>query len=766
MRNLFKRLRRTARRFPWRTGFLVVALVFAGWVAYLDHIVRQQFEGKRWALPARVYAQAQELYPGARLADDRFAALLAQLGYRPGPNAEEPGTYDRGADHFDVYTRAFTFGDGLQPPTRFRVSFLGGKVASLQDLEQQQLLPLVRIEPLLIGSLYPAHQEDRLLVKLAETPPSLVPALIAMEDRKFYGHIGIDPRGIARALIANVRGKPVQGGSTLTQQLVKNFYLTSDRTLRRKFTEMIMAVLLEIHYDKDEILEAYVNEIYLGQEGRRSIHGFGLASQFYFDRALGDLDLAQTALLVALVKGPSYYDPRKHPARARARRDLVLAELARQGVISDAQYTDAKAAPLGVTPQAPSGASPYPAFLDLVQRQLRAEYRDEDLRSEGLQIFTTLDVATQTSAETALRERLKTLERTRGLPDNGLEGAVVITNTDNGEILALVGGRNARFAGFNRALDAQRQIGSLIKPVVYLAALTHPDRYTLGTLIDDSELVIKDAGREWRPLNYDKAYHGRVTLQKALAESYNLPVVRVGLDIGVANVVATAKRLGVERRMPAYGATLLGAVGLTPIEVAQMYQTLASGGFRMPLRAIREILTRDGQPLQRYAISIEPAVDPAPVYLVTAAMQAVVREGTGQGLSHYLAPELGIAGKTGTTDDLRDAWFAGYSGDRLGIVWVGRDDNRPARLTGASGALTVWGDMMARLDPEPLKPKVPEGIERVWIDPENGLLADASCANAVELPFIKGSAPTETATCARRSPAKAIKNWFRRLFER
>lgn len=763
----FKKFRNFVTRQRLRVFLLTLALMLSGFVVYLDSTVRAQFEGKRWALPARVYARPLELYPGMKLRPEQLLTELTMLGYRDTGEPQDPGSYRRQGDEFTIATRPFVFWDGAQTASLWRVDFDGDHLRTLTDLKHtDKPVTLARLDPLLIGGIYPAHNEDRILVKLNEVPPDLIKGLIAVEDRQFYTHHGVDPRGVARALLTILRGGPVQGGSTLTQQLAKNFFLTPERTLRRKFTEMIMAVLLEMHYSKEEILEAYANEIYLGQDGNRAIHGFGLASHFYFDRPLSQLNLPQAALLVGLVKGPSYYDPRHHPARALTRRNLVLQEMWQQHVISAAEYITARASPLGVVEQAPGGLSTYPAFVELIYRQLRRDYRDEDLRSDGLQIFTTLDPLVQSAAERALTTRLASLEKAHRIPPKTLEGAVVVCNTQNGEVQALVGGRDARYEGFNRALDTERPIGSLIKPAIYLTALEHPDSYNLATLLDDSPLVWRERGTsDWKPRNYDKVSHGQVPLRVALANSYNISTARLGLSLGVRNVMDNVRRFGIDRELPAYASSLLGADGLAPIEVAQLYETFASGGFRVPLRAIREVLTVDGQPLHRYPLSMEQVVEPGPAFLVTSALQGVVSDGTAEGLSQYLSPDLHIAGKTGTTNDLRDSWFAGYTGDRLGVVWIGRDDNQSINMTGASGAMTVWGDMMARLNPEPLVPPQPDSIEMVWVDSVTGLRADENCLGAVSLPFIRGSAPTGIASCARRSPVNSIKNWFKRIFE-
>ncbi|HEX9626221.1 MAG TPA: penicillin-binding protein 1B [Acidiferrobacterales bacterium] len=766
-------LTRLADEVTWRRtriAGLTLLLTLAAFALYLDIAVRAQFEGKRWALPARVYARPLELFPGGRLSPEQLVSEISLLRYRTVASGDawtEPGGFQRRRDEIELVTRPFQFGDGTQPALHLILTFDDGRIERIRRADDGSEVTLARLDPLHIGNIYPAHNEDRLLVRLGDVPPALVESLIAIEDRKFYQHHGVDPRGMGRALVTTVSGGGVQGGSTLTQQLIKNFYLSSERTLRRKFTEILMALLLELHYSKDEILEAYLNEVYLGQDGERAVHGFGLAAQFYFAKPLEHLSLPEAALLVGMLKGPGTYDPRRHPQRALARRNLVLSELRRQEKLDDRQYLAAKTAPLGVARQAPGSLTAYPAFIDLVHRQLRRDYDDADLRSEGLRILTTLDPLAQRAAERALAARLPALEKARRLPADSLQGAAVVGDPQNGEVHAVVGGRDPRFAGFNRALDARRQIGSLIKPVIYLTALEQPERYTLATRLDDGPLTWQERGiPDWQPQNYDKEFHGEVPLPLALAQSYNVSSARLGLELGVPQVMARARSLGVEQPLPAYASGLLGSAALTPFEVTQMYQTLASGGFRVPLRAIRAVLTPDGHPLQRYPLAVEQAIAPAPAYLITHALQGVVRAGTAKGIERYLAPEIAAAGKTGTTDQLRDSWFAGYTGDRVAVVWVGRDDDASTGLTGASGAMTVWGMMLRDLNPEPLVPPQPDDIEPVLIDPATGLRADAGCADAVELPFIRGSEPAESSPCAGQAPAGKVRNWFQRLFDR
>ncbi len=774
---------------PLRLIVLLLLLGLSGYIFYLDVTIREAFEGRKFALPARVYGRALEVYPGLKLTPAQFVEELKRVGYHENPQPEQAATYKYTVTGVDFTSRDFVFGDGPQAAQHVRIEFAEGRVSLLQLRGDTPAdLPILRMEPPLIGGIYPGHNEDRELLRLDQVPKPLIDSLLAVEDRKFYTHWGISPRGIARALYKTVTGQRIEGGSTLTQQLVKNFFLTSERTLSRKANEVLMSLLLEMHYDKDVILETYLNEIFLGQDASRAIHGFGLASHFYFDRPLERLELQEIATLVGMVKGPGVYDPRKHAENALKRRNVVLQEMVSQNVITQAQFVAARQKPLGVIQRAPTGTSPYPAFLQFVQRQLQHDYREEDLRSVGLRIFTTLDPYIQHQAETALQQRLTALEKARKNAANTLEGAVVVSSTQNGEIQAVVGGREARYAGFNRAIDAQRPIGSLAKPIVYLTALEQPERYTLITPLDDSALVWKQRGTtDWKPQNYDRQFHGQVQLRTALAHSYNVSTARLGIALGIEHILDKLPRYGIDRQPPPFASSMLGAYDLSPIEVAQLYQTFADNGFRTPLRAIREVVAADGKPLQRYPLNVEPVAAAAPVYLLTAALQGVVSEGTAQSLANWLPAELHVAGKTGTTDELRDSWFAGYSGDHVAVVWVGRDDNKPTGLTGASGAMTVWGEMMKNIQPEPLQPAVPEDIETVNVDPLSGLRYESDCKAGVLLPFIKGSAPAEVSPCGTPS-ADAVKtgdnaqvkpadvkhgdvkkdaekkNWFQRLF--
>jgi penicillin-binding protein 1B len=751
-----KRRWSSARIFFLLAGITVAALVIF-YVVHLGAVARERFGSKKWELPARVYARPLELYPGLSLSEAQLLEALDLLSYRQVDRIRVPGSFSRKGRTFTLYTRPFAFPDGYEGAKKIRLSLRERRVRTLTDIETGGHLSIARLDPTLVGSFYPTHHQDRLWVRFNDAPPLLIQTIMAVEDRDFYEHYGIKPLSILRALKANIMaGKTVQGGSTLTQQLVKNLFLTHEKSLRRKFEEAAMALSLEFFYTKDQIFEAYINEVYLAQDGNRAIHGFGMASRFYFGRTLEDLGPGETALLVGLLKGPSFYDPRKHPDRAIRRRNQVLTMMARQKLIRPDAAERSRRAGLGILPAPPSGDSRFPAFMDLVKRRLLREYNESDLRSEGLRIFSTLDPQVQLPVEAALAKRLDALESRRRLSAGTLEAAAVVTATGSNEVLAMAGGRRPRDAGFNRALDARRPIGSLVKPAVYLTALMQPPRFTLVTPLDDGPIEVRNAGNVWRPKNYDHRHHGTVPLYQALAHSYNVATVRLGMDLGLASLFDTLERLGVGGDFPAYPSALLGALEMAPVEVTQMYQTFAAGGFYTPVRAIQAVYRPDGELLQRYPLTVREQLDPGAVYLLNSALQTVVAEGTARSLDRRLIRRLAPAGKTGTTNDMRDSWFAGFTGDRVAVVWVGRDDNKPCGLTGATGALQVWGDIISEISAAPLVLAPPENVATVPIDPVSGRRIEAGCPGAVSVPFIRGSEPKHAIACGRPKPRQQV----------
>jgi penicillin-binding protein 1B len=739
---------------------LVVLVVGGLFMIYLDARITATFSDKMWELPAKVYARPLELFVGAALTPQDLSYELEVLGYRSVSTPRNRGEVSRNRERFDIYTRGFDFPGEREPDRRVLIDLSGNRVKSLSAGGKG--IDLMRLDPVHIGGIYPLHGEDRVLVRLADVPDVFSRGLMAVEDRDFYQHWGFSIGGIVRAAVNNLRsGQVVAGGSTITQQLVKNYYLSSERTIVRKLTEVLMAILLDLHYEKDQILESYINEVYLGQDGPRSVHGFALAAQHYFGKSLEQLGLHQQALLIGMIKGPSLYNPERNPQRALERRNVVLGVMAEQGVVSQEQAAVALAMPLGLNDQGRIRNS-FPAFLDLVRRQLRRDYREQDLTTRGLSIFTSFDPLLQRQLESSTDTVMDQLD-----PAGKLQCATVVTRFDTGEVAALIGGRKTRFAGFNRALDARRPAGSLFKPAIYLAALERPKQYTLATMLSDAPLTINAAGaKSWQPQNFDRKSHGDVLLYQALAQSYNLASARLGMQLGVDAVVDMLARLGIEEGVPRLPALMLGVGEYSPMDLAAMYQTIAAGGFRMPLRSIRDIVDANGEPLKRYPLEYDRTVSLQAMHLLHFALRAVVREGTGRGVYRYLPENFAVAGKTGTTNDGRDSWFAGFSGDLLAVSWIGRDDNGTTGLTGGSGALKIWAQFMSRASKQSLAYRMPDGIQTQWIDDHNGYLTGEGCPNSRMLPFISGSEPQQRTDCAPRESGSGVKGWFESLFGR
>lgn len=729
-------------------GFAALLVAaFALWIWLLDRQIVSQFEGRRWDLPAQVYARPLELYAGLRLGADELQRELGALGYSPATSIRTQGTYARLNGRIVLMTRPFQFWDGTQPAQKATISFGAGGITAMTDARGRDL-PLLRLDPPFIGNIFTAHGEDRIVLGPDQVPELLLESLKIVEDRDFDRHGGISLRAIARAMWANIRAGGIeQGGSTLTQQLVRSYFLDNRRTLTRKLREALMSILLELHFDKPDILNAYVNEIYLGQAGDRAIHGFGLASQFYFGKPLTELEPQETALLVAVVRGPSWYDPRRQPERTRKRRDMVLDLMAEFEIISAAEAGKAKLRDLGVRGKATTFASYNPGFMDLVRRELRADYKEEDLLNAGLRIMTTLDPRIQALAEQRLKEGLDQLETSRKRKAGSLEGAIVVTGTQTPDVVAIVGGRNSRMQGFNRALDAKRPIGSLVKPVVFLAGF-ESDRYTAATLVDDAPLSIRlDSGKTWSPQNYDRLYRGPIPAVRALAESLNTPTVRIGMDVGPRKVAGLLKSLGVSNKPAALPSLLLGAVDLSPMEVAQVYNSLGNGGFHTPLKAVRAVLDAEGKPLERYQLKIDRAAEPSAVAQLTTSMLQVVDRGTARGARRWLPADLAVAGKTGTSDDLRDSWFAGFTNDHVVVVWVGADDNSPTGLSGASGALPVWARLVAGFGDLGYEAIPAEDLVDVSFDYATGMMSRADCGDLISVPLPAGTVLPEKPDC-------------------
>lgn len=733
---------------------LGVLLGFLGpyvWVA--DHQVRAAFARLTWQIPTRVLAQPLELVPDRPLTAEALEAELDAARFAADPGLSRPGTWHRDGERFVIATRGFTDVEGTWPAQRLELRISGGRLRSLGSAGKP--LSRARLDPARIATLYGEAQEERRLVRLEDVPALLLTTLQAVEDRNFKHHIGIDLKGMVRAAWVNLRhGGVQQGASTLTQQLVRNLYLTREQRLDRKLKEILYALIIEARFDKRTILEAYLNQVYLGQQGGQAVHGIAAAAEFWFGREPDQLSESEIALLVGMIQGPSAHDPRRHPDSALARRNLVLDVMAQLQLIDAATHAAARARPLGVGRAGSLSRDRYPAFLALVRDQLQRDYAPDALRGAGLTVLTTLSPSAQNAAERTVESQLQALGQ-KGRP--ALQAALVLTDTAQGEVLAIVGGRDSRDHGFNRALDAHRPVGSLLKPFVHLLALAQPGRYALATRVDDAPITLQLPGnRQWSPENADGRSHGRVTLETALAQSYNQATVRIGMEVGVERLARLLDVIAAIQAAP-HPSLLLGAVDSSPLQMAQAYQFIAAGGQIQPLRAVRGVLAADGTPLQRYDTAPRPPQggDTIAARLVSLALQETARSGTARGLASAGLGWLHPAGKTGTSNDGRDSWFAGYTGSHLAVVWVGNDDNKPTGLFGASGAMRVWAELFKQLPTAPLVVG-DEGLEWVWVDAEELAVTDEDCPGARRFAFVAGYGPPDYRGCR----LAQLRQWF------
>ncbi|MGN6789174.1 MAG: penicillin-binding protein 1B [Rhodanobacteraceae bacterium] len=741
----FERVRRFfARVWPFARWPILIGLGFAiGFVVpytlVLDHRVKTRVTEIDFTQPTRVYGTPQLLEAGVPMDKATLKLELDSAGYNEAAHvAQVPGTYSIDGDKFIIASRGYMDPVGGELPRRVRVTLGSGSIQSVFDLTADKPLRRTHLDPARIATLYGSEQEERIIVQLSELPPLLVQGVQAVEDRDFKNNHGIDLSSIARAALADLRaGHVVQGGSTITQQLVRNLFLDRNQTLVRKFNEALLSILLDAHYTKGQILAAYCNEVFMGQQGSQAVHGFAAASWYYFGRPVQTLRPQEIALLVGMVRGPSYYDPRRNPERALVRRNVALDAFRTTGLLNEAQWKTARAAPLDVTPKPQLVVDRYPAFMDVVRSQLKQDFSEQQLRSGGLAVYTTLDPAAQSYAEQSLDETL------RGLGKRGdrLEGAVVVVEPSTGDVLAMVGGRASDTHGFNRAYDARRPVGSSLKPFYYLMALTDPSRWNVATLLDDSPISMKlPNGKLWTPQNDDHVSHGEVPMVEALAKSYNLASVHLGMQLGVDRVAAFLRSFGLTD-VQANPSLLLGAIDMSPFQLAQLYEFFAADGHALPLLTLRGVLDAKGHVLKQYATRPGKGEYQQAERLVRWMMQQVIQYGTAAAIGNSSLGSLHVAGKTGTSDHQRDSWFSGFTGDRLAVTWMGRDDNQPTHLWGATGALKVWMKLFEKLPSAPLSTSIGDGIQYAWIDPSTGQGSLPQCDGARQYPFIDGYAP-------------------------
>ena len=716
--------------------FLIISIAY---VSILDSKVVNKLDGVLWTVPAKVYARPLELAEGGKINVDVLKKELEILSYELTKGIPDtPGEFSQSQRSVNIFIRGF----GSQEPGLYRLKIENDKIDSIKRKDGISI-DLIQLEPLSIGGMFPSHLQDRILLNFSQVPKDLEEMILVVEDRNFYSHKGISLRSIMRAFIKNTRALGIEeGGSTITQQLAKSLFFSPEQTIRRKIKEAIAALLIEIHYSKQEILLAYINDVFIAQSGRRAIHGFGLASQFFFGTDLKNLSLDQKALLVGLLKGPSLYSPINNPDRAKTRRDLVLSLIKNDSLITEEEYLDLKGRSLKVIPPSFKSLSKYPAFNDIVTLDLRKNFDDSDLRTKGLKIITNLDPVVQDYLEESIKDTKLKLKRRYGSQLNGLEGAGIVIDSFSGEVVAAIGSTKPNNYGFNRAINAVRPIGSLVKPFIYLSALQHYSKYNLSTLLDDSKLSVSlPGGKLWEPNNFDKKFHGNIPLHVALSESYNVATTRLGMDLGYSVVQETFTKLGIKKKIPKYPSIFVGSFEMTPLEAIQAYQTIASEGFYSPLNSIRTVESSEDVLSLSYPYKVEQRFRPEPIYLLKFVLKQTFISGTARGFSSRVIEKWKTGGKTGTSDDQRDSWFVGYAGNYLMLVWLGFDDNRKSPLTGRTGALQVWKNFMSRLDPIAYEVRKPSRIRYEWVDAKDGLLSGESCKGSILIPFVEGTEP-------------------------
>jgi len=681
-------------------------LVFGAWyLKQLEDKVVEKFEGRKWVFPSKIYADSYFLYVGANLRSQDLVEKLHRLGYYETQSTPKvKGEFRTAAKpgQIEIYLHDFDSPTDQFKGVPIRITLQGNVIAKIEDSLDGKELTYTELEPELITGLYERIWQERKVVKLAEVPPLVIKTILAVEDERFFHHYGIDPIGILRAMWVNLRTRSwQQGGSTLTQQLVKNFFLSDERTMSRKIPEAAMAVIAERKYSKQTILENYLNEIYLGQRGSQGIFGVWEAAQFYFSKPLTDLTVGETALLAGLIRAPNRLSPYRSPDAAIKRRNVVLAKLLDDRIISRKQFDAA------LREQLPRRSlvkvtNEGPFYVDYLRRELEDNYSNSVLTKEGLRIFSSLDLQMQRMAERALVEGLKKLEAAhpalrRKTDEDSLEGAIVVLRPQTGEIKAMVGGRNYGKSQFNRVFQAKRQPGSVFKPFVYLAALMHGGQsgtiYSPDTVINDSQFTWSYDGQEWQPHNYNNEYFGAVTVRRALENSLNSATSRVAQDVGIRRVRDVAHRLGIQSPLPAVPALALGAAEVTPLEVAVAFATLANSGARTRPLAVKQVMDKDSKILERRDVRPEQVINPQLAYAMNQLLKGVLDRGTAAA-ARRMGFTRPAAGKTGTTNDYKDAWFVGYTPDLLAVVWVGFDGPAKIGLSGAEAALPIWTEFM------------------------------------------------------------------------
>jgi penicillin-binding protein 1B len=735
-----------------RSLLAALAGLFLLHAGYLYYQVGTGIARDAWDVPSILYGRPAVIRPGDPVDNLRLPERLRRLSYQKVPGVPEtPGTWSEEPDRIRIHTRGVAGGDAPRPGVRAAIGIAERRVASLETSSGAPLEELI-LEPEEIARILGPKMESRRLVPLAAVPKHLQDAVLAAEDSRFYTHFGIDFVGVLRALMTNLRRmRIVQGGSTITQQLAKNFFLSPKRSIWRKIREAELAIIIELRFSKEEIFQAYLNKIYFGQEGPRGIYGVEDAANFYFSRSVGELTLEEAALLAGIIRSPHRYSPLRMADAARNRRNWVLSRMAALGMISRNEEDRARLTPLRTNPRrVPVGIAEY--YVDYIERAAEESLGAGRLSRTGYRFYTSLDPGHQSAAEKAVAEGLAELGR-RTIPAGGdrepLQAALVAVDPATGELTAMVGGRGYAETQFNRAADARRQPGSAFKPFVLLAAMEQAVRgkgtVTLASRISGEPLSLETPDGIWTPANFEGKEYGEISIRRMIEESVNTGAVRLSQEVGLPGVIAAAREAGIENPITPVPSLSLGSFEVTPVELSYAYATIASGGTRFRPFTLRAVTDSEGNLLRAENPVREQTVDPRAAFLVTYALEGVLDRGTGHA-ARLAGVDFPAAGKTGTTDAFRDSWFAGYTPDLVCVVWVGRDTGGPTGLTGSSGALRIWTKFMKSVYPAGGRAsfRVPPGITMAEIDPESGYLATSACPQPFPEAFPDDLVPRET----------------------
>jgi len=745
------RRKRSIKRLIFKAiaGLTITAIAaLAIYMVFLSYRIDKRFAGRLWDIPSKVYSDTTLLYKGQQINRALFIEKLTRLGYREtSRSAGRQGEMQISARGITIKLHEFHSPMYNQESLPVQIQLQENQVAAITNLDTGKPMALLELEPEELMQYYGPDRERRRLLSIRKLPPHVAYAVLAAEDSHFYKHPGVSFKGVLRAFVVNLRAGGIrQGGSTITQQLAKNYFLTPERTYSRKLKELLIALILEQKFDKSDILEIYMNDIYFGQEGSVAISGMGEAARFYFGKDASELSVAEAATLAGLIRGPNLYSPYKNPDKCLKRRNAVLLAMNQENWLKTDEFKAAMLKPMKPVGYTTSGRQAA-YFMDYLTDQLTEFYSLQALSSEGLSIYTNIDTQAQAAAEKALERGLSRLEAAnprlkKSDPGKQLQGVIVVMQPKTGYIIAMAGGRDYGVSQFNRVALAMRQPGSAFKPFVYLTAL---DSHTPVSKLSNIPKTFMIDGKPWEPKNFNENTASEVTLREAFAESQNIATINLAFSVGLEHIADTADAFHLPIKKPPYPAMALGAMEITPLMLARAYCAFAADGLLPFPLTIRDVVDDTGKVLESRHAHIERLISPAKAYIMSDLMRSVVDIGTARSLK-YQGINWPVAGKTGTTNDSRDAWFVGYTPDILALVWVGFDNGDSIKATGSVAALPIWADLMKML-PQYVSGEwfaVPAGVVTRTICTDSGMLANINCCpKTTEEIFLSETAPTQ-----------------------